>query len=128
MEVRPAPFGAVTSTTASIANNDKNVRSVTKAYEVASNAVGTAEVVLSGTVDVAASTAVLTPGMSYYCTSMGTVVSGNTYYGREGSSVSGSGEGSAYYYIDDVVSNTIVTLDSRIGVATASNTLLLSQK
>ncbi len=61
-------------------------------------------------------------GMTYYTNTMGKPVSGGVYHGREGSA---TGDSVEYYYIDDVASDTLITLNSKIGVATAQSVLLV---
>lgn len=67
--------------------------------------------VLAGTV---AGFTNLVPGMSYYSTSQGTVIPGNEFFGRN-----------TRTYIDNKETGVIVSLDSYLGVAISSTTLLL---
>ena len=63
----------------------------------------------------------LNTGYVYYTNTMGTVIQGNSYYGRDVSGASST----EYYYYYDATSNTILTLDSKIGFATATDTLFV---
>ena len=123
MEVMPAPFGVVSSLskTSSSSAVSKNMRD--SQNEV--SATNTAEIVLAGTLSLTSSTAPqLAPGMNYYANTMGEVLSGGTFYGRGGSSAYSS----AYYYVESADGSTIVTLDSKVGVATAANAIYVQPK
>jgi hypothetical protein len=64
--------------------------------------------------------------MNYYSNTMGQPITGGAYHGRESSTTtSGSGDSTAYYYIKDLNSDTLITLNSKLGVATASDTILM---
>ena len=66
----------------------------------------------------------LAAGYVYYANTMGDVVQSSTLYGREGAS-GGAAYADQFFYYYDAVSDTILSSDSRIGFATADDTLLL---
>lgn len=74
------------------------------------------------------------PGMAYYATTSGTLVSGGCYYGREQGVCSSSSslayasspsEWNRYYVVDEEV-GVLVSISSRVGVALSSSELYLS--
>ena len=77
----------------------------------------------SGAVDVAMGGSVsgftsLDQGYSYYADTMGRLVQGDTYYGRDDSSED-------FAYVTDDAANKIVTVDSKIGFAADANTMFI---
>jgi hypothetical protein len=62
----------------------------------------------------------LQTGMVYYGNTVGDLISG-AYYGRDKTTTSTS----AYYYLYDAATDTILTSSSRIGVATSTDALMI---
>ena len=81
---------------------------------------GVADIAVSGTVS-SSSLKGLTTGVNYYTNTMGNVLASTSYYGHES-----TGDSSTYFYVDN--GNTIVTLDSKVGLATASNAVYIQPK
>lgn len=78
---------------------------------------GVVDVALGGTVSGFSS---LVQGYPYYADTMGHLIKGNAYYGRSSSSSSDEFE-----YVTDDATNTIVTVDSKIGVAAGKDTMFV---
>lgn len=100
MEVMARPFGVMTSTVAS-----------TDAYQYGSVAITGMASGFTG----------LTPGLNYYTTTSGKLITDGVYYGRDSSNPSSNG----YDYVTDVVDKVIVSAESYVGVAVSSSTILL---
>jgi hypothetical protein len=73
-----------------------------------------ADVVLGGAADGFSG---LVQGMNYYTDTMGRLVKGDSYKGRESSA--------DYYYVTDSSTNTIVAQDGKVGFASATDTLFV---
>lgn len=68
----------------------------------------------------------LTPGKVYYSNSKGDLVASNSFAGHSNSlSISGLNSQSNLYYIYDADNNAYVTLESKVGIATAKDTLFV---
>jgi hypothetical protein len=65
----------------------------------------------------------LLPGSVYYATTSGSLISGQTLYGREECAVE---DGLTYYYVYDPEIDVIVTLSSKVGVAISDSTLYIT--
>jgi hypothetical protein len=100
MESMPSPFGIVTSKVSSTSNN---LRSINQQ-----------EVIVFGNTDVSIIMPDLTIGKVYYSNTMGQLVSGNFY-----------GHVEQMSYIEDKANKTLVSLMSRIGMATSSTHLMI---
>lgn len=99
MEILPRPLGVVTST---------------------STGSSSSTVAVSGTVSGLSG---LTTGKMYYTTTNGILVADSNYYGRDGITTSAAYD--EFEYVVDTVNNVIVTQDSQVGLAVASDTLQL---
>ena len=67
----------------------------------------------------------LTPGMTYYSTTSGKLVTDGTYYGRDGAT-SSSGAVDGFFYVTDEANKVIVSADSQVGIAVSTDTLALT--
>ena len=103
MEILPKPVGVVQSV--ATASDHSNL----------------ATVAVSG---VATGFTGLTVGMTYYATTSGKLVTDGVYYGRDGATQSNSAV-NGYFYITDVADSLLVSAESQIGIAVASDTILL---
>lgn len=103
MEILPKPLGIMTSTV--------NYLDANKYGSVA----------LGG---IAAGFSGLTPGMTYYATTSGKVITDGSLYGRSSATASNSAN-NGHFYVTDVVDKLIVSSDSIIGIAVASDSILL---
>jgi hypothetical protein len=65
----------------------------------------------------------LTPGMTYYTTTAGKLVTDGSYYGM--SDVQSASSINGFFYVTDVSNNIMVGADSIIGVAISSDSILL---
>lgn len=99
MEIYPKAMGVVTSS---------------------NTGASTSTVALSGTVSGLSG---LTVGKMYYTTTNGKLVADSSYLGRDGITTSNAYD--EFEYVEDTVNNVIVTQDSQVGIAIASDTLLL---
>lgn len=104
MEILPKPIGVMTSIASSTDNAQINA------------------VALSG---LAGGFSGLTPGMTYYATTSGKLVTDGTYYGRDGAT-SSSGAVDGFFYVTDEANKVIVSADSQVGIAVSTDTLALT--
>jgi hypothetical protein len=117
MEVMPLPLGIVDSTSASGAT-------VTIAGTVTPFLASSS---IDNSVSIQQQQQTLVIGMGYYTNTMGQVVPSNVFYGRGVTGSVGSGFGSAeQYYVYDADTNTIVSLGSRVGIASSSSDIYIS--
>ena len=109
LETLPRPFG--------VASGEYTTSS--------SGGVGFAQVAVAGSVAYAStsSSSPLLPGSVYYATTSGSLISGQTLYGREECTAA---DGFAYYYVYDSEIDVIVTLSSKVGVAISDSTLYIT--
>ena len=105
MEILPKPIGVMATTVTS-----------TDSYQYGS-------VVLSG---MAGGLSGLVPGVTYYSTTSGKIVTDGAYYGRNGAT-SSDASASSFFYVSDDTNQVIVSSDSEIGIAISSDTILLSR-
>lgn len=105
MEILPKPIGVMASTVAS-----------TDLSQYGS-------VALSG---MAGGFSGLIPGVTYYATTSGKIVTDGAYYGRDGATSSDASAGSFFYVTDDI-NQVIVSSDSKIGIAISTDSILLSR-
>ena len=66
----------------------------------------------------------LTPGNTYYTTTMGKLVTSGVGYGRD-PTTSSSASMDDHFYIEDKAAGVIVTADSQIGIALSSSSILI---
>lgn len=112
VEILPTPIGIIATST----GNTRSAKSMTE-----SSTEGI--VALAGTVPDFSG---LVPGLKYYTNTMGQMMTvGSAYSGRV---CSASPNADEYYYIFDEDSNTIVSLDSQVGVASSSSSILIQLK
>ena len=111
LEVLPRPFGVATGeyTTSS------------------SGGIGFTQVAVAGSVAYSSSStssSQLLPGSVYYATTSGSLITGETLFGRE--ECAAATDGLAYYYVFDSEIDVIVTLSSKIGVAVSNSALYIT--
>jgi hypothetical protein len=82
-------------------------------------------VAVSGSVTSSSSSSALQAGKVYYSNTKGKLVASPVFAGQEHSLFSSSSSSGNVYYLYDSLENAFVTLESRIGLATASNTLFV---
>lgn len=89
---------------------------------VSSVEAGKVNVAVGGSVGSLATSNQLTPGVMYYATSMGEVISSGEYIGSN--SVGGSSH-TGYVNYDDGSTKALLSLDSQVGVALTDSALLV---
>ena len=103
MEIKPRPIGVVTADV------------VSSSASLASGAVA-----VSGTVNGFSN---LVVGKMYYTNTAGQLVADGNFYGRDG--LTSNAAIDEFHYVFDAANNVIVTVDSQIGVAVSSDTIVL---
>ena len=109
----PRPFGVATGEYTTSSSGGAGLTQVAVAGSVAYSSSSSST-----------STSQLRPGSVYYATTSGSLITGETLYGRE--ECAAAADGLAYYYVFDPETDVIVTLSSKIGVAVSNSALYIS--
>jgi hypothetical protein len=115
--VLPRPFGVATGEYTTSSSGGVGLTQVAVAGSVAYSS-------SSSSSSSSTSTSQLRPGSVYYATTSGSLITGETLYGRE--ECAAVADGLAYYYVFDPETDVIVTLSSKIGVAVSNSALYIS--
>ncbi len=115
LEVLPRPFGVATGEYTTSSSGGVGLTQVAVAGSVAYS---------SSLSSSSTSTSQLRPGSVYYATTSGSLITGETLYGRE--ECAAAADGLAYYYVFDPETDVIVTLSSKIGVAVSNSALYIT--
>ena len=67
----------------------------------------------------------LKPGLTYYSTTTGQLVTDGTFYGRD-AATSSNGGANGFYYVTDIANKVIVDADSQVGIALSSTAMALT--